>query len=180
MAKSTDIPFRYATAWLDAAQESGVLAEVRRDIEGLQKLMDSSEELGLFLQDRSLTVSVKQGIIGDIFQEKVQQITLNFVLLTVAKKRERFLSEILIACVSLLDELDGIVNADVISTVKMAVEQTDALQTKLEAYTGKTIRMHSSVDPGLIGGFIAKVGDTVFDSSLHVHMQSIRQALVGR
>lgn len=180
MAKSTDIPFRYATAWLDAAQESGVLVEVRRDIKGLQNLMELSEELGHFLQDRLLTVSVKQSIIGDIFQEKVQPITLNFMLLIVAKKRERFLKEILVACVSLLDDLDGIMNADVVSTVNMGEAQNDALQAKLEAYTGKTIRMHSSVDPGLIGGFIAKVGDTVFDSSLRVHMQSIRQALVGR
>ena len=180
MAQSTDIPYRYANAWLDAADVSGVLPQVRQEIDGLKELIDTSEEFASFLQDRTLPPSLKQDLLNRLFQGKVQEITLNFLLLTASKKRERLLAEIMEACDALLDERDGIVNAEVTSAVALTADQTASLQSKLESYTGKQIRMGVSVDSTLLGGFVANAGDMVFDSSLRVHMQRVKQALVGR
>jgi len=180
MAQSTDIPYRYATAWLDAADVSGVLLPIREEKEVLKGLLEASEEFGSFLLDRTLPPSVKQDILNRLFQGRIQGITLNFLLLTASKKRERLLPDILEACDALLDERDGIVNATVTSAVALTAAQSDSLREKMESYTGKRIRMDASVDPELLGGFVASVGDTVFDSSLRVHMQRVRQALVGR
>ena len=180
MAQNTDIPYRYATAWLDAAEVSRVLPQVREEIKGLNELLEASEEFGSFLLDRTLPPSVKQDILNRLFQGKVQEITINFLLLTTSKKREHLLPDILEACDALLDERDGIVNATVTSAVVLTAAQSDSLREKMESYTGKRIRMDASVDPELIGGFVASVGDTVFDSSLRVHMKRVRQALVGR
>ena len=180
MAKSTDIPLRYATAWLDAAEESGVLDKVRQEIEGLKGLVESSEDLRAFLQDKTLPVPVKQGLVSGIFEGKIEPVTLNFLLLIVAKQRERLLGEMLDSCALLLDERDGIVNADVTSAVALDKDQVSSLVSKLEAYSGKKVRIGTSVDPSLLGGFVASVGDVVFDSSLRVHVQHVRQSLLGR
>ena len=180
MAQSTDIPYRYATAWLDAADVSGVLPRIREEKEVLDGLLEASEEFGTFLQDRTLPPPVKQDIMNRLFQGRVQGITLNFLLLTVSKKREHLLPEILEACDALLDDRDGIVNAVVTSAVALTAHQSESLRSKLESYTGKQIRMGASVDAGLLGGFVASVGDTVFDSSVRVQMQRVRRALIGR
>jgi F-type H+-transporting ATPase subunit delta len=79
----------------------------------------------------------------------------------------------------ILDERDGIVNAEVTSAVALSSAQKDLLKTKLESYTGKHIRMQTRVNPDIIGGFAVRVGDLVFDSSLAVQLQQMRHALIG-
>ena len=179
MAKSADISYRYAHAWLGAADELNLLAQIRGEIGGLKSLLQDSEELADFLHDRSIPGEVKQRILSEIFKGKVQEITHNFLLLLVSKQRERLLKDILDACASILDERDGIVNAEVISAVMLSSAQENLLKTKLESYTGKHIRMKSRVDTDLIGGFSVRVGDLMFDSSLAVQLQNMRHALIG-
>lgn len=180
MAKSTKIAHRYATAWLDAAVERGVLEDVRTEIEGLRRLIDRSAELAAFFQDRMLTVQVKQHLLTSIFQGKTEEITLNFLLLLIANRREFLLPTILDACHALLDERDGIVVGRIRSAVEMPAEQQAALRARLEAYTGKRVRMITAVDSVLIGGFVAVVSDTVFDGSVATQLKRVKRALVGR
>lgn len=180
MAKRTDISYRYATAWLEAAEERGVLARVREEIDGFEELIAESEDFASFLQNRSLPAQVKQSLLTRLFQGKIQEITLNFLFVLTAKKRERLFADILAVCHILLDARDGIVNAEVTGAVAMTDAQTTVLQTKLESYTGKRIRLSVSMEPDLIGGFFVRVGDVVFDSSLRSQLQRMRQALVGR
>ena len=179
MAKSTDISYRYANAWLDAADELDLLKQVREEIGDLQSLIHDSEELADFLKDRSIPRDAKQRILSEMFEEKLQGITHNFLLLLVSKQRERLLAEILEACRMILDERDGIVNVEVTSAVALSSAQKDLLKTKLESYTGKHIRMQTRVNPDIIGGFAVRVGDLVFDSSLAVQLQQMRHALIG-
>lgn len=178
--RSTKIAHRYATAWLDAAEAREVLAHVRKEINGLEALIDRSLEFAAFLQDRTLTVQVKQQLFTRIFQGKVEEITFNFLLLLAANQREFLLPTILDACYALLDERDGVVAAQVTSAVEMPAEQRTALQSRLEAYTGKRVRMTSAINGALIGGFVAVVNDTVFDGSLSTQLKRVKRALVGR
>jgi len=179
MAKNTDISFRYANAWLDAADELDLLDKVRAEIDVLQSLIHDSEDLAEFLHDRIIPAAAKKRIISEIFEGKVQGITHNFLLLLVSKQRERLLAHILDSCRMILDERDGIVNAEITSALALSSAQEALLKTKLESYTGKQIRMQSRVSPDLIGGFAVRVGDMVFDSSLAVQLQQMRHALIG-
>mgnify|MGYP001280064147 CR=1 FL=1 len=179
MASTKDIAQRYAGAWLDAAVEKDLLAAVRSEIKVLEDLYRNSEAFLEFLTDKSIPGEIKQRILGEIFETKVQGITLNFLFLLVSRSRERFLPEILESCRVILDEWDGVVNAYVSSAVALSSLQEGDLKTGLEAYTGKTVRMKTTVDADLIGGFVVRVGDQVFDSSLTTQLQRVRQSLVG-
>lgn len=180
MAKSATIAQRYARAWLAAAEEQGVLARVRVEIEGLGGLIRRSPEFAAFLQDRTLAAPVKQQWFVRIFQGKVEQVTLNVLLLLTANRREPLLPAMLDTCHALLDERDGIVTARVTSAVDLTPDQQTALQHRLEAYTGKRVRMMCSINPALVGGFVAAVNDTVFDGSLAAQLKRVKRALVGR
>lgn len=179
-SRSTDIPDRYATAWLEAAEERGVLTRVREEIDRFDELLNASAEFADFLQDRAIPPAAKQDILTRLFKGKIEDISLNFLFLLVDKYRERLFADILAACHRLLDERDGILNAEVVSAVELSDDQRAVLQTKLEGLTGKKIRMHASVNPALIAGFVVRVGDTVFDGSLRVQLQRLRRALIGR
>lgn len=179
MASTKDIAQRYAGAWLEAATEKGVLGAVRSEITVLEELSRNSEPFLEFLADKLIPGEVKQRILGEIFETKVEGITLNLLFLLVSRNRERFLPEILEACRVILDEWDGVVNAYVSSAVALSSAQEGNLKTGLEAYTGKNVRMKTAVQSDLIGGFVVRVGDQVFDSSLTTQLQRVRQSLVG-
>ena len=79
MASTKDIAQRYAGAWLDAAVEKDLLAAVRSEIKVLEDLYRNSEAFLEFLTDKSIPGEIKQRILGEIFETKVQGITLNFL-----------------------------------------------------------------------------------------------------
>ncbi|MBM3264363.1 MAG: ATP synthase F1 subunit delta [candidate division Zixibacteria bacterium] len=180
MATASDISYRYAAALLDAADERGALSRIRVEASGLLDIVDASPEFIEFLYDRSLMPDIKQRILSQIFEGKVDTITFNFLRLVVSKQRERFLPDILRACQALLDEREGIVNAQVTSAVPLSTDQEERLKKCLAGFTGKRIRMKTGVDASLVGGFVVQVGDTVIDSTLTTQLRRIRQALTGR
>ncbi len=180
MASTKDIPQKYALAWLEAASETDRLGTARSEVTALEDLCRRSEPFIGFIMDKAIPGEAKQRILGKLFAGKFQEITLNFLYLLVSRRRERFLVEILEACRSILDDWDGVVNADVESAVVLSAGQEDELKSGLEAYTGKRVRMKTTVDPDLIGGFTVRMGDQVFDSSLATQLQQVRQVLVRK
>ena len=179
MASMNDIAQRYAGAWLEAAAETGVVEPVRSEIAAFEKLCRDSEPFVDFITDKVIPGDVKQRILGELFEGQVQDITLNFLYLLASRRRVRLLREILASCREILDEWDGVVNADVASAVALSDSQEGNLKTGLEGYTGKKVRMKTTVNPDLVGGFVVRVGDQVFDSSLATQLQRVRQSLVS-
>ncbi len=63
--------------------------------------------------------------------------------------------------------------------VKAAVElvkaQSAETQKRFEGYTKKTVQISFSLDKQLRGGFIAKVGDTVYDGSVKRQLELLRE-----
>jgi F-type H+-transporting ATPase subunit delta len=88
---------------------------------------------------------------------------LNFVI---DKGREEILPEILEKFETLKDESLGIVKVNVTTAFDFTSEQRNHLQQQFESYLKKKARLTYKVDTNIIGGFIAKVGDTVYNASM--------------
>ena len=54
------------------------------------------------------------------------------------------------------------------------------LAEALSRATGKQVEVKTVVDPSLVGGVVARVGDTVIDGSLRHRLEGLRQALQRR
>ena len=93
------------------------------------------------------------------------------------KKRERSTEDILLAFTQLVDEQAGRLVADVTSAIELTSKQQDALVEKLSGYSGKQVRLSMRVDSSIKGGFIAKLGDTVFDGSVATQLQRLKRQL---
>ncbi len=170
---------RYAVTLLDAAEETGVLDAVRKDVQGVLETMASSQELVDFLANPLLSVEVQDRTLVAIFDGKVQTLTRNFLSLVAQRRRAGILVAILSAFAEMVEEREGVVSAEVVSAVQLSEEQQGRLAERLAAYTGKQIRLHARVDAELRGGLVARVGDTVFDGSLNTHLERLRRRLVG-
>ena len=78
----------------------------------------------------------------------------------------------------LADEAAGRVQAEVASAAPLATEQLARVQRALATKTGREVRVTPRVDPALIGGIVARVGDLVFDGSVRAQLEQLRANLV--
>ena len=69
--------------------------------------------------------------------------------------------------------------AEVRSATPLSPEVTQAIEARLSAVTGTTVKVDTSVDPTLIGGVMAKVGSTVYDGTVKTQLEKLRKQLVG-
>jgi F-type H+-transporting ATPase subunit delta len=70
--------------------------------------------------------------------------------------------------------------AEVRSAVPLDEETVQRLTAALGRATGKEVEVKVVVDPSVIGGIVARVGDTVIDGSIAHRVDSVRQAVRSR
>ena len=170
---------RYSVTLLDAAQETGVAEETRRDLEGISATLDASEELRTFLLNRLIGINLKESAVEKLFADRVGALTMNFMRLLAQRGRANMLAQVTQACLQIIDERSGIATAQVRSAIALDEAQADDLRRRLAGYFGSEIRLDVSVDESMRGGLIATVGDTVFDGTVEAHLRRLHRKLLG-
>lgn len=157
---------RYAKAILQLAEEGKKIQQLSSDFNKLEELIKKSKDFRLLLSSPVINNEKKKKAINALFKNKVDEITLRFLLLLTAKNREALLSSIILQYKELLDEKNNIVNAEVTTVAPFTDTQTQELKKKLERITKKTVRLFFRIDTKLIGGFQVRIQDTIFDGSI--------------
>lgn len=173
------VSVRYADALLDAAEERGVLNDVVGDVQAVLDLLRQSKDLAAFVADPMMQSGRKRTVLNSLLSGKVQGVTLNFLLLLCDNHRERLLKDILANVLVEYDARQGVVTAQVTVAEALTSEQETRLIDKLSAYSGKKVRLETTVDSGLRAGFIARLGDQVFDGTLATQLKRLKQRLVA-
>lgn len=170
---------RYAVTLLEAADETGVIDVVQRDVEQLIETIRQSQELAEFLVNPLIGPQIQASALEQIFSGKVGDISLNFLRLMATRGRAAIIETVLESFLELVAERAGVVRAEVRAAVELSSEQQQRLQKRLEQYTGKVVQIDAQVDASVRGGIVARVGDTVFDGSVSTHLERLRKCLVG-
>ena len=64
------------------------------------------------------------------------------------------------------------------SAMELDAAEKKEIEAKLLATTSyKTMEMHYTVDPGLIGGLVIRIGDHVVDSSIRTKLEGLKREL---
>ena len=170
---------RYAVALLEVAVEGNFLEKVTEDLQKIQEVLGSSHELVVALKSPLINVDLKSRILEEIFKSEIDQKTMTFIKLLAHKKRANLLGDVITEFNALLDERNGVINADVKSAVRLSEDQAKELVNGLSSRTGKKIRAKMSLDESLIGGVTVKIGDTILDGSISHQLQMLRSSLVA-
>lgn len=171
---------RYATSLLETAIEKNNLEVVTSDIRLLVNTLDQNRNLQLMLDSPVVRPETKLSILKEIFDNKISKDSMTFIEFIISKSRESLLNSICKRFLELQDEHLGIANVFVTTAVDFSNEQKNVLQSKLEKILTKKVRLNFKTDVKLVGGFIAKVDDTLYDASI-IHQLEIlkKQFLTG-
>lgn len=170
--------YRYAKALFGLAKEEHRHREVRAELEKLTSLFEDSRDL----RDALLTplhpaAERKSALRAVSEQASISRLVQNFLSYLIDQRRLIDFSDIADAYGEFADEAEGMVTAQVVSASPLDDRRKDRLRRALSERTGQEVRLEIVVDPTLIGGAIAKVGDLVFDGSLRTQLGQLRANL---
>jgi len=105
--------------------------------------------------------------------------TNNLVRLLLHRERLDLLPEIAASYHELLNRARGIAVAHVTTAVPLDEASRAQLAARLQHYVGQKIEMQTTVDPSILGGVIARVGDTLLDGSVRGRLETLRRRLMA-
>lgn len=167
---------RYAQAAFGIAKEQGTIAQWRSDLEDVAMVLAESDAAPLFASDR-IPLAERQAMVGRVLD--VQPLALNFARLLIAKGRSRDARAASDAFNRLADADSGIEHASVTTAVPLNADQVSEIEGELSRSLGKQVRAEASVDPGILGGVVVRVGDKLLDGSVRNRLARLRRQLEG-
>jgi F-type H+-transporting ATPase subunit delta len=168
----------FATAVLDSVDGDRALAEIEDELFRFSRVVIGSVELSGALADRDLPVSARRGLVADLLQAKASAATTAMATYATQIGRPRDYEDLLAVLVSRVAAESNRRLADVRSAVEMDDTQQRNLAAALGRAIGHDVEVRVSVDPTLLAGFVATIGDTVVDGSARHHLDLLKERLV--
>ncbi|HEY7876027.1 MAG TPA: ATP synthase F1 subunit delta [Actinomycetota bacterium] len=174
MGASEELISGYAKALFNVVQAEGELDRVEDELFRFGKILDTNHELKQALSDQSIDRVQREKILGELLADKVSPHTLGLLTFIVGQGRARQLPQILGQLSDLAAEARDSVVAEVRTAVPLQGEQRDALAAALSKATGKKVEVKALVDPDVLGGVVAKIGDTVIDGTVRHKLEQLK------
>lgn len=169
---------RYAKAIFDIGSQQGDLTKLGQDIRSLAKAMNESRELQSVLTNPAIRRSDRRRVVDGLLQSiGVQTASRNLVYILLEGERMANVPGISRALDEMIEAKAGRVTAEVTSAKPLDPSQLSQINAALEKLSGKKVSVTTRQDPELLGGVIAKVGDTVYDGSLRTQLRTLRDEL---
>lgn len=167
----------YASALFEVARAEGALDTVEEELFRVARTFEGSDELRSTLTDQAIPVEMRQGVVEQLLGDRASPVTTSLVSFVVGAGRARDLPAIIDRLVEeAADQRD-----EVVAEVRSAVPLDDAQRTRLAAAlseaTKKKVSVKVIVDPSVLGGLIATIGDTVIDGSIRHRLDQMKESL---
>lgn len=167
----------YARALVEIAAAEGNLAQVEDELYRVARVFESNDQLRSTLTDEMLPVERRQAVVEQLLGGKASNTTTQIVSFVIGNGRGRELPAIIDAIVSRASRADNKEVAVVRTAVALSDDQQRRLADALVKKTGKQINLKVVVDPSVLGGIVATVGDTVIDGSVRSRLDQLKSRL---
>ncbi len=166
----------YAAALFELARAEDELAKVEREFFAIGRTFASSTELRDALSDPKLPADRKQSIVDDLVGGRASEVTLGMLNLVVGQGRAADIPAIAERLAGRAAALAGRQLAEVRSAIELDEATVERLAAALSRVVGAEVEVRAVVDPSVLGGIVARVGDTVIDGSIKRRLESLRTA----
>ena len=167
---------RHAQAVFQIALDSNEVEMWRSQLNTIATTL-TDPELSAILENPKVHLSDKVQLISRCLPE-VNELALNFAYFLVARQRLSILDQIVAEYERMADAHQGLEHAEVITAIPIDEEDKEKLAQRLATITGKQIVLAADIDPTIIGGFVARVGDKLIDGSTRARLESLKKRLI--
>jgi F-type H+-transporting ATPase subunit delta len=168
---------RYAQAAFDIAREREELDRWAGDLQAIADLVEQPGVMDVLANSR-VPSQVKARLLRSGLVD-VSPLALNLAHLLVEKGRIGLAGQVRDEYHRLVDEHRGVAQATVVTAVPLSEDERSAVVRRLQELTGKEIVVEAAVDPEILGGVVARVGDRLIDGSTRTRLLGLRRRLAG-
>ena len=178
MMNATEHPARldgYASALFDVARAERDVDAFVDAFYAAAKTISANAELRDALSDPQIPIARRQGTVTDLLGARVDGTVVASVNFVVAVGQAKHLNDIASRLAEIAAEEEGSVVAEVQSAIALDAGQVARLEAALSKATGKRVQAKVVTDPSIMGGLVAKIGDTIFDGSVRGRLDDVRE-----
>jgi F-type H+-transporting ATPase subunit delta len=167
----------YADAFYAVANAEDAVAKVEDELHAVARTIESNDALRATLTDQAIPAELRQGIVEDLLGSRAHPVTTSLVSFVVGAGRGRELPAIIDAFIAKAADSRAEAVAEVRSAVPLDDDQKARLAAALSKETKKKITVKVTVDPAVLGGIVAQVGDTVIDGSIRHRLDQLKESV---
>ena len=168
----------YAETLFELARRNESIQEYGDALGMVAGLLEDDSRFRTFVETPRIDDENKKDVIRKVFRDKAPKQVINFVLITIDKRRQTLLREISEEYSLLLDNHLGREHVEV--TVARPLDDTTAnvVSEQLSKMLGRQAIPHIRVKPEILGGLIVRTGDMIYDRSVRRRLEDLRRRLL--
>lgn len=170
---------RYANALLHLAADGQAVEQIGRDLRDFANAFASNKDLRNVFENPQVSQVTRREILRELaassgMHDKVRD-TLSLLS---DRQRIRNVGEVADAYEAMAEARSGRLRAEVTTATPLPDAYFTELEQTLQRITGREVVLARKVDPSLVGGVVARVGDQVFDGSLKNRLSELKAELL--
>ena len=168
----------YAETLFELARRNESIQEYGDALGMVAGLLEDDSRFRTFVETPRIDDENKKDVIRKVFRDKAPKQVINFVLITIDKRRQTLLREISEEYSLLLDNHLGREHIEV--TVARPLDDTTAnvVSEQLSKMLGRQAIPHIRVKPEILGGLVVRTGDMIYDGSVRRRLEGLRRRLL--
>ncbi len=171
---------RYASAAFDVARATGDYDAWLNTLQQFARVL-RMPSAGIIFASPAVPTPEKRAAIDRLLPDASPMVR-NFFHILAERDRLAEVPGIAEALRDLINQHRGIITAEVTTAVALDAEMQRLVAQRLATYLNRApdkVTISSRIDPAIIGGVVARVGDRLIDDSVRGRLERLRQTLAG-
>ena len=167
---------RYAQAVFQIALETKELDRWQADLQTLAGALLSTDIIAA-LESPKISFEDKSRLLEKL--RDIDPMALNLIRLLILKNSVSITGEIAAEYERLLNAYRGVQKARVVTAVAIDEIEKTRMEQELGALVGAKIVLEPEVDPGILGGVVARIDGKLIDGSTRTRLENLRRSMAG-
>lgn len=172
---SNIISSRYAHSLFDLSLEIDILDKVNNNMLLVKNVCRENPILNSIMRNPNFNIGLKKGIIKDLFEKRVEKLTLDFIILLVQNRRVIFLKEIAESFLDFYNNFKGIKIATLIVASPVEIDIKNKIINIFENQLNCKIELVEKIDISVLGGFRIIIDGKVYDATVSNQLQELKK-----
>jgi len=170
---------RYARALMEIGQREGKIEKFHQELLDAQAMFKNYPNLWKAVSLPIWPLEGRRKVLREVMAKAgFRESVIRFFDILVEKERITLLPAILSAFQGLSDKIQNRVRGTLYTPTPLADKTFNGLRQALAKYMNKEVILEREIDPSLIGGVMARIGEIVIDGSVRGQLDRYREKLL--
>jgi F-type H+-transporting ATPase subunit delta len=172
-----EIAVVYARSLFEAALDADKLDVLREQLGEFADALDGDRQLQVFFFSPYFSTSEKKDGLKRAL-EGADDLFVNFLELLLENHRMPVIFRVRRGYDRLWEAHNRLLPVEVTSAVELDEETVRSIGDRIAEQTGRKVELSSTVEPGILGGIVVRVGNQILDASIRTRLDSLRKQVV--